>query len=209
MNQEDFDSIFPVITKDLIEFFLETLKKFRVSEDYLEKAKSKLPSLGTRCSYSGEQMYMVETPYQHWEIIIPLDKPKYFWSGKTIEDIQSIISSCEKEQEEIKKEIIEKSGFDYLNDTDPDEVIRAIELGVLEKGLLVPEKVSLISCKTEMDKTQVTASEFQRLISDGKISIEEYTGRDGTIKTKGIMKDYKVAPVDIPGVNLVRLRRGN
>lgn len=197
-TREDFDTIFPQIPTNKVDWFVTLLAEFKVCQDFVKKAKSKLPKTIREESEKSE-MFRVENPVQKWAINPVVDIPRYSWKNYQTSDIIEMISEKTVRMEGIKDEIIDATGYIYLSSMDAHEVVRAIELGILETGLLVAiGKPELIKMEETVEPSYVTKDEFETLIAKGKIAVENYIGRDGTPKVKGIVKEAKVDFIDIP-----------
>ena len=204
-TMEDFDTIYPQVSASQVDWFVGLLTKFKVCQDFVKKANDHLPKKVGEYKEKPET-FRIESPVQKWAINPVIDIPRYSWKNYTTSDIIELMSEKIVRMEGIKDEIIDATGYNYLSALDADEVVRAIELGILETGLLVAiGKPELISMKKVMDPSYVTKDEFENLVINGKIAVEPYIGKGGKETVKGVIKTAKVDFVDVPVPALIRV----
>lgn len=198
VTMESLDSIFPVIPLNCVEEFLTYLGQVKVLQDFIQKAKNQLPKKRESSEEGREETFRVETSYQFWGINVPVSIPRYSWKSMgTSYNIMREIIKAKKKISQIKNEIIQKTGLSYLTEFNDIEFIRAIELGIIEKGLLVAlNKGDMIICKNDVEVTYVTKKEFEEILLNGAM-IEDHCKKDGTIGKKAIVGN-KVPAVGIP-----------
>jgi hypothetical protein len=198
LTREDFNTIFPQIPTNKVDWFLTLLAEFKVCQDFVNKAKTKLPKK-VKEEVKKEETFRVENPIQKWSINPVFDIPRYSWKNYQTSDIIELMSERIVRMDGIKDEIIDATGYNYFSSMDANEVVRAIELGILETGLLVAiGKPELIKMEETVEPSYVTKDEFETLVIKGKIAVEPYTGRNGKETVKGVIKTAKVGFVDIP-----------